>query len=556
MRIWCRKHDAWLSFRTQKGENYFINPSGYYIELPDRSLAPITARVAFPVVNCYPSIRIDTLELQNNYSPPSYFVYALREGQMIGQPKALRLSSFRYELDQILAGTQLSPPEKYVALRVLESGLVPEHVLLQVIAKLPAKGVTIGQELVASQLVAWEMLMGVCVDARVPSKIDPANMRKSAFLREWELAGEILVSMGKVNRSQLEYAIKIKREGSKSLGEILTAFGACSPKDVEESLELQAVLRDSTETRDIVRLGELLVKRGIIQYDELDEGLRRQQIASQPLAKLLVALGACAELDVEDFRSQHGYGFQGQIDDQALASWLQKTGRCSSEQLRQAMHIQMQGRQYVGEILIGMGMCSREIVHDTVSMQEDIKRVKEKGDGDGLRRLGTILLAKGKIGKDELEKAVHMQSTGRRALGEVLAALSGCSEQDVGLAVTLQKQWRERVALEEDRLGEVLVKRGFLGEDVLQQAVAIHINTGKPIGRVLVEENYCTPEEIIATLVLRDYKRQSDLNTFIKQGLAARAVPTLPQPAAPESPSDTNVKTTERLIGSWFKKND
>ena len=69
---------------------------------------------------------------------------------------------------------------------------------------------------------------------------------------------------------------------------------------------------------------------------------------------------------------------------------------------------------------------------------------------------------------------------------------------------------------------------------------------------MLVEEEMCTPEEIIATLMLRDYKRQCDLNTFIKQGMAMRQVPQLPPQQA--EPKKDLKSTTERLLSSWFSK--
>lgn len=552
MRIWCRKKDAWLSFRTTKQDYYFVNPSGYFVELPDRTLAPITARVAFRVVNCYPSIVVEELELQSGFSPPAYFVYAVREDQQIGAPQGIRLSSFRHELDQMqnLVTVNLTPPEKYVALRVLESGLVPEHVMMGLIRSITGKGTTLGQELVRTGMVSWEMLMGVCVDARLPSKLDPPTKSKSAYLREWELAGEILIAMDKITRTNLEYALKIKREGSRSIGDILIALGACSGQDIQDCLEIQSVLKDNSVqgASDTLFIGDLLVKRGIITETELHEAMNRQHIASQPLERLLVSLNSCDSHDIEDYRRMHGHGPHSQIDDHELGNWLIRTGRMEEYKLRQAMDIQARGRHFLGEILVAMGMCSHDAISNSVAIQADVRQAHERG----LEKLGALLVAKGKVAPDALERAIELQTKGRRALGEILTAVSGCPEEDIALAIILQKQWRDRVSQEEDRLGEVLVKRGFLSEEILQRAIAMHITTGKPIGRVLVEEAYCTPEEIIATIVLRDYKRQSDLNVFIKKGMSARELPVLP----PEKDGDKkNLKsTTERLISSWFKK--
>ena len=48
-RIWCRKNDAWLSFKTVTQDRFLVNPEGYFIELPDGSLTRISPRTTFPV---------------------------------------------------------------------------------------------------------------------------------------------------------------------------------------------------------------------------------------------------------------------------------------------------------------------------------------------------------------------------------------------------------------------------------------------------------------------------------------------------------------------------
>jgi hypothetical protein len=78
LRAWCRKTDAWLSFRTRVGDRYFINPFGYFVEILDGRLAQITPRVAFPLINCYPCVMLSDLELQTGFGSAAYFVYALR----------------------------------------------------------------------------------------------------------------------------------------------------------------------------------------------------------------------------------------------------------------------------------------------------------------------------------------------------------------------------------------------------------------------------------------------------------------------------------------------
>lgn len=517
LRVWCRKRDAWLSFRTRTQDRYFINPYGYFVELPDEQLAQVTARVAFPLVNCYPSVNLADLEVQSGFGSASYFVYALRHDDVIGRPSEIKLSQLRLELEQILpAAAKLSPPERYVAIRVLEAGLITEDVLASILRRLPP-GRTLGQELVAGELIRWEVMLGACLDTRSPGHFDPPSPNRKNFLREWELAGEILIAMEKISRSKLEYALRVKREGARTIGEILTALGACSQDDIEKALIIQNALRESRGT-EVGLVGELMVRRNILTPEALNQALQRQQISGQPLQTVLVKLGFCTEDDITQYKTENGWhGFQGELDDNNLASWLLTRRKVNEQQLQHAVAVKGMGRQVLGEILVAMGLCSIRDVEETIRMQHETRMLSRSG----IERLGSILMAKGRIDARQLEHAMLVQSDGRRALGEILMVIGGCSEKAVRTAIEIQGRWRLLMEQDEDRLGEVLSRRGFVPEDVLKQAIKVQTAENKPLGRVLVERGWCTPEEIVATLLMRDYKRQCDLHVFIKKHLAA-----------------------------------
>lgn len=516
LRAWCRKNDAWLSFRTRMQDRYFINPYGYFVELPDEQLAQVTVRVAFPLVNCYPSVDLTDLEVQSGFGSASYFVYALRQDDMIGQPVEIKLAQLRSELEQILpAASSLSPPERYVALRILETGLLSEDVLTSIIRRLPS-GRTLGQELVTGSLLSWEVLVGACLDTRTPARLDPPGLPKKTFLREWELAGEILIAMGKISRSKLEYALRVKREGQRSIGEILTAIGACSQDDIEKSLIIQNAVRESSGA-GVGLIGDLLVRRGVLTPEQLKEALHRQRISAQPLSEVFLALGYCVAEDIRQYKVENGWhAFQDELEDNNLSSWLLARGRITEAQLKEALTVKGHGRGVLGEIIMAMGLCTNREIEETLRMQQDTRMLSRSG----IEKLGSILMAKGKIDGRQLEHAILVQSDGRRALGEILMVIGGCSERAVKMAVEIQHKWRERMEKEDDRLGEVLERRGFISPEVLKQAMYVQAEVNKPLGRILVERGWCTPEEIVATLLMRDYKRQCDLHAFIKLEIA------------------------------------
>ncbi len=539
LRVWCRKNDAWLSFRTRGDDRYFINPYGYFVELPDGRLAQITARVAFPLVNCYPSVMLPDLEVQAGFGSASYFVFAPRQGDVVGQPEAIRLSQLRHELEAILpAAARLTPPELYIAIRILEVGYVTEEQLNDLVRKLPPKR-TLGQEVISQQACTWEVMLGACMDTRTPLNFDPPSVDRKSFLREWELAGEILIAMGKITRSKLEYALRVKKEGERTIGEILTAIGACSANDIEQSLIIQNAVREARGS-EVGLIGELLVRRGLVTSDQVVDALQRQRISGQPLASVFLSLGYCTEQHMLAYKEANGWHtFQGEIEDNNLASWLLTKQIVTEEQVQHAVAVQGRGRMMLGQIMVATGLCSQDQVDDTLRIQAGARRLHRSG----IEKIGSILLAQGKVAQEQLEEAISAQRSGRKALGEILTAVGGCSEAAVRLAIEIQRVWRERMEGLEDRLGEVLEQRGFLSEENLKVAMLLQQESQRPVGRVLVENNFCTPEEIIATLLMRDYKRQSDLHSFIKKSMAALA-----------DMEGAEGSTTEKMLAAWFQR--
>jgi hypothetical protein len=539
LRVWCRKNDAWLSFRTRSDDRYFVNPYGYFVELPDGRLAQVTARVAFPLINCYPSVMLSDLEVQAGFGSASYFVYAPRQGDVTGQPEGIRLSQLRHDLDSILpAAARLTPPEVYIALRILEAGFIGEEELNDLVRRL-SPGKTLAQELLSQEVCTWEVMLGACMDTRTPQNFDPCSIDRKGFLREWELAGEILIAMGKISRSRLEYALRIKKEGERTIGEILTASGACSAQDIEQGLVIQEAVREARGS-EVGLIGELMIKRGLMSSEAVADVLQRQKMSGQPLSTILLSLGYCTEDDINAYKQANGWhSFQGEIEDNNLGCWLLTKHRITEEQLQHAVQVQGRGRQMFGQAAVAMGFTSSDQIDETLRIQAGARRLHKTG----IEKIGSILLAQGKVEQSKLEEAISTQRSGRKALGEILMAVGGCSEAAVRLAIEIQRVWRDKVEGKEDRLGDVLQQRGFLSDENLKVAILLQSETQKPMGRVLVENNFCTPEEIVATLLMRDYKRQNDLHQFIRKSMSALA-----------DLESNEGSSSERMLASWFGK--
>lgn len=547
LRIWCRMNDSWLSFKTHDKDRYLVNPSGYFIELPDGSLTPISPRVTFPVFERFPSVPLETLSVRKQYGDDARFVAVPMIVPHQVEPTKIEIEQLKEDpLDKLQFPEKLHTMERYVLLRALETGLVSQTGFNKMV-ELRARFKTIGSALISGGICQWESLLGYCLDTRPPSRLDPPSLRTLIERREWELTGEILVALGRINRTHLEFALKIKRDGSQALGQILTAMGACKDPDVELCLKIQEAVKDTGG--EVALIGRLLVGQGIISDEDLEDALRNQRIARQPLAKILVSMGACSQRDIDSFAKVSGVGFQSEIDDVSLGNFLLKTDTITKTHLEEALRIQQRGRQVLGELLVSMGLCSATDIENVIQFQREVRETHRSG----VEKLGSILIHAGKVPPTKVDEAVKLQSIGRQPFGAILVALGACTADDIMEALDMQQKWRAKDRSPGDRLGEVLIGQGILTEQQLEQPLLEHMRDEKPLGRILIDRGICTPEQIIESLIERDHKRQYEFLEYVRGSQKPEAA----KPVGTETSekTDSNKKSTiVDKLSTWFSR--
>ncbi len=550
LRIWCRKKDAWLSFKTKSSDRYLVNPQGYFIELPEGSLTAISPRVTFPLHNRFPSVVLDDLAIRQQFGPDAYFISVPLSAQRRQDPVVVSVEELAADpFAGVAFPDGLDEIERYTLLRAIENGLVPVSELGR-IAPLLQKGETVGELLIHRDVCHWEPLLAYCLDIRPPSRLDPPSLRTLIERREWELTGEILFALGKINRTQLEHTLKSKREGNQALGQILTAMGACSQDDINHCLKIQEHIKDVGG--EVALIGKLLVSQGIVSDDDLEEVLRKQRVARQPLGRILISMGACTQRDIEDYENVHGgRGFQQEIDELALGNFLLKIDTITKIQLEEALRIQMRGRQVLGEMLVSLGMCTAQDIENVIALQQEVRESYRSG----VEKLGDLLIKKGKVPPAKIDEAIQLQSIGRQPFGAILVALGACSAADIMQALEIQHKWRERPREQGDRLGEVLVRYGILTEESLEAPLLKHLREEKPLGRILIEDRVCKPEQIIDVLISRDQTRQREFLDYVRSHLPRRE--RLPQEevlAADRQAAPGNQASIVDKISSWFNR--
>lgn len=517
-RIWCRRNEAWLSFKTVYKDRYLINPDGYFLELPDGSLTRISPRTTFPMINGFPSIVIQEIAPRTQFGQDAFFISVPLRTQQRQEPQKVDLDSIFFDpLEEVSCKRPLDDLERYLLLRAVENGFIPFGDIGRVLAARDVSGQSVGDILIDTNICHWETLLAQCLDIRPPSRLDPPNLRTIIERREWELIGEILVAMDSINRTELEHALKVKRDGNQALGQILTAMGACKKEDIAQCLQIQEQLKHA-DHEGVVLIGKLLVAQGIIADSDLEEMLWKQRVARQPLGRILVSMGACAQREIDQYEAVHSSGFQQAVDEAAMGNYLVKTDTITKVQLEEGLRIQQRGRQVLGEMLVALGMCSNEQVQTAVHLQKEVREAHRSG----IQRLGDLLIKKGKVPQQMVEEALRVQSIGRQPFGSILVAMGACNIEQVNQALEVQHAWRSLEKEPGDRLGEVLVKQGILTEAELEPSLLQHMREEKPLGRILIENNVCTPEQIIGSLIVRDNRRQEEFLNYVRARMPGR----------------------------------
>ncbi|HEY9766165.1 MAG TPA: hypothetical protein V6C82_07355 [Chroococcales cyanobacterium] len=119
------------------------------------------------------------------------------------------------------------------------------------------------------------------------------------------LFGEHLVSEEVITRETLERAIEIQLEKPYlRIGEILFSMGAISFHCLDRYLK---------DFHQDIRIGQLLIYRGIISQADLEKALNIQEREKGLLGKILIGMNACTETQIERvLQTQHRYreGFE------------------------------------------------------------------------------------------------------------------------------------------------------------------------------------------------------------------------------------------------------
>jgi hypothetical protein len=193
----------------------------------------------------------------------------------------------------------------------------------------------------------------------------------------------------------------------------------------------------------VPRLGELLVRAGLVASAKLDEALARQAGANRKIGELLVEMGLLDRIELDavlaiqdDLRQGRGEELLALLSSR-LGNILLNSAAVSAAQLERALTEQERTGDLLGEILIRQGAITPEQRQGALRLQgEVVERLH------GRSRLGRMLVDAGVIDEATLEKAIRRQRLSGKRLGETLVESGAISPETLSGFLARQKRLR------------------------------------------------------------------------------------------------------------------
>ncbi len=223
-----------------------------------------------------------------------------------------------------------------------------------------------------------------------------------------------------------------------------------------------------------MRLGELLVKKGLLSREALEEALAEQEKTGDLLGRVLVRRGLSEEALYQTLAEQEGLEF------------LESTEGLDPDPSATALLLRADALRH-GAVPLGFKEGRLEVVLHDPRHKEAVERLlgrparfyltppqawealfqrayPEKG------RLGEVLVQEGRLSREHLREALEVQKRLPKAkpLGEILVELGLARPEDVEEALRKQRQGG-------GRLEDTLVQSGKLKPEALAQAVAAQL---------------------------------------------------------------------------------
>jgi hypothetical protein len=174
-------------------------------------------------------------------------------------------------------------------------------------------------ELLGEILVNMGVLDPVDLKAVLSVNRDLASLEDAVKLAAGvrQLLGKLLLQARRITPQQLELALQEHQRTGEKLGEVLVRLGLITRSELDAVLTFQQLQETEAATSGRLKLGEILVTTNQISRDHLEDALSRQQLSKKKIGDLLVKAGY-----VQPYQLSHGLNLQNKLLKAALVAVL------------------------------------------------------------------------------------------------------------------------------------------------------------------------------------------------------------------------------------------
>ncbi len=270
--------------------------------------------------------------------------------------------------------------------------------------------------------------------------------------------------------------------------------------------------QESTQQASPVRLGDLLTGAGLLKAEDLRQAMIIAKTQSLPVGRVLIMSGFIIEPHLQAAVQAQSMLKDGLIDLETALGSLRVISR-DSVQLDQALS-KMGWAQPVNQVTNKLG----ELLFEAgIVTRAQLEQALVQGESSGLP-LGRVLVINGMLSEQLLSSTLNAQilvRDKRVTREQAISSLKAALIRQVPFEQHLEETGVSlHPASETVRLGELLVMAKLLDEEKLMQAVELGLVNEQPIGQVLVKngmvsENVLTTALSIQSMVVKGELRKS-----------------------------------------------
>lgn len=254
-----------------------------------------------------------------------------------------------------------------------------------------------------------------------------------------------------------------QRGGSIRIGDLLIRAGILDPTGFDEAIQVA--------TQIGLPFGRVLIMSNFVDEETLKAALQIQSMVNDKLIDLESGVTALTlvkreRLSLDEALQQVGYKRQANRPTNKLGELLLNSGIVNNDQLNQSLTRSYETGLPMGRILIQLGILSQSVLASALNTQ--------------------VLIRDGKITKDQ-----------------GIASLKASYERQVSIEQSLADQGLLKQNQKGIRVGELLVMSRLLSEQDLLTALELGLVKEKLIGQILVDDGFIPKSALDAALKLQ-----------------------------------------------------